>query len=314
MHRGWLQTAHAAEVVGSTRRTVLADLKALSAHVPLTAHPDDPRDTTRMWQLSDTWRKAGVEVRLSERLALLLGKEVLAPLLGASDVGRALEVLDRELGGAATAVDDSGEELLRRFYFVQEPSKSYAAKGELLSELVTAIANSYEVSFAYRSASATEARARRVQPLTLVIYRRGLYAFVRDPGGTPYTCAVDRMTDLVPHPDASFDYPTRGKWDPQKHLRHRFGLTAGSQDKPQRVRLRFPPESRTYALERQWMPKQRVEGNADGGVDIIFEATGYELPHRILEWGGFCEVIEPAELRDKVIDLARRVLERHGAR
>ena len=312
MRRGFAQTADAARYVGVERRKVRDDLEALAAHgVPLSAIPeDDTRDPDRTWQLERSWRMTGLEVRLLERLALLLGKEVLEPLLGGSELGTAMAHLEHELASVAGGVETPDGELLRRFYLVQEPSKGYADRGPIVSDLVAAIAYPYRITVDYRSPRGTLRRHERIRPLTLAIYRRGLYAFVQFDSDRIGALSVDRIEGLLPHPEADFDYPIRSKWDPANFLRKRFGLFPG-EAKPEQVRLRFPAGSRTFALERQWMREQSVEERDDGGVDIVFEAEGAELAHRVLEWGGYCEVVEPASLRTKVLTLAEAVVARH---
>jgi len=313
MRRGFAQTADAARYLEVERRIARADFKALSENgVPLTVEPeDDTHDLERTWNLENSWRLTGLEVKRSERLALLLGKEVLEPLLGASDVGSAMQKLEHELAAFAGGVETSDEDLLRRFHLVQEPSKSYDDRGPLVTELVDAITFSYRVTLDYRlPQSATTRKHARVRPLTLAIYRRGLYVFVIFDNDKIGPLSVDRMEHLEPHVEDGFDYPIRSKWDPAVHLRKRFGLYTGK-GRPEQVRLRFPAQSKAYALERQWMLDQAIEERPDGGVDLVFEAEGQELPYRVLEWGGFCEVIEPASLRAKVLELAQAIVLRH---
>lgn len=315
MRRGFAQTAEAAHYLGAEKRTVREDFKALCDNgVPLRAEPeDDTRNPDRTWELEKSWRMAGLEVKLDERLALLLGKEVLEPLLGASDIGSAMAKLDHQLASVAEAVETSDRELLRRFHLIQEPSKDYADQGQRVSDLVQAIAMSYRVTIDYQSPGKAVRTHTRVRPVTLAIYRRGLYVFVIFDNDKIGPISVDRIAALEVHFGDGFDYPARNKWDPAVHLRKRFGLRTG-QGKPETVRLRFPAESKAYALERTWMQDQRVEVQADGAIDIVFEAEGSELPYRVLEWGGYCEVIEPATLRAKVLELAQAVIARHQPR
>jgi len=314
MRKGFAQTADAARYLDVDRRTALADLTALEKHdVPLRAHPEDTRDPDRTWELMPSWRTTGVDVTLNERLALLLGREVLEPLIGGSELGLALSTLEHELASFARGVEGTDQELLRRFHFIQEPSKSYAAQGPLVSELVGAIAGAYRVTLDYHAATRAAPRSHaRACPLTLVIYRRGLYVFVKLASGRIVALSVDRIGRLAPHHDDPFDYPTRGKWDPARHLASRFGLHPGK-DGVRRVRLRFEAASRAYAIERRWMPDQVVEERPDGGVDVVFDAEGDELAYRILEWGEHCEVVEPPALRARVLELARAVVRRYEA-
>lgn len=314
MRRGFAQTADAAAYLGTDRRNVRADMLALADHgVPVFAHPEhDTRDPDRAWKLEKSWRMTGLEVKLNERLAMLLGREVLDPLIGGSEIGDALTSLDKQIASVAGGVETSDSELLRRFYLVQEPSKSYDHKGRIVSDLVEAIAHSFRVSLEYRSPRRdTPKRHERLRPLTLAIYRRGLYVFAyfgdSDEVGV---FSVDRIVALESLHEDQFTYPIKSKWDPARLLARRFGLSPG-QTGPELVRLRVPPESRLFALERPWMADQTIHELEDGSLEITFTAEGAELAHHILAWGGYCEVLEPASLRQKVLDLARAVVARY---
>jgi len=59
------------------------------------------------------------------------------------------------------------------------------------------------------------------------------------------------------------------------------------------------------------MSDQEVRELEDGGLEISFIAEGSELAHQILAWGGYCEVLEPESLRQRVIELALAVLTRY---
>lgn len=314
MRRGYAQTAEAAHYLGVERRIVRADMTALAEHgVPLSAHPEgDTRDPDRAWKLERSWQMTGLEVKLNERLAMLLGREVLDPLIGGSEIGDALTLLDKEIASVAGGVETSDSELLRRFYLVQEPSKSYDEKGQIVSALVEAIAHAFRVSLDYRSPRRdTPKRHERLRPLTLAIYRRGLYVFAyfgdSDEVGV---FSVDRIVALESHYEDAFDYPTKSRWNPARFLAHRFGLSPGPAG-PSLVRLKVPPESRLFALERPWMADQQVLELDDGSLEIRFIAEGSELAHHILAWGGFCEVLEPASLRERVLELARAIVARY---
>jgi len=312
MRKGFAQTADVARYLEIDRRKARDDFEALSTHgVPLSVHPEDPTDPDRTWKLEQSWRMTGLEVRLLERLALLLGKEVLEPLLGPSELGAAMNHLEHELASVADGVEASDSELLRRFHLVQEPSKSYDAQGPLVSELVQAIAFSYCVTVRYRNPNAPEPRLHeRIKPLTLAIYRRGLYVFVTFSNGKIGPLSIDRIVSLEPHQEETFDYPTPGRWDPARFLAHRFGLTPGS-GQPEEVHLRVPVGSKVYALERPSMTGQKITEREDGGVDITFKADGAELANQVLFWGGYCEVLSPPWLRARVLELAKSLVARH---
>ncbi len=67
-----------------------------------------------------------------------------------------------------------------------------------------------------------------------------------------------------------------------------------------------------YVRERTFHPTQQLHDLPDGGVELRFKAAGLELPRFVLEWGPRVEVIEPAWLREDVINQLRTALARYS--
>ena len=314
MARGKMQTHQAARALEVGRRTVLEDLKALSEHgVPIAPDSEDARDTERAWVLEDAWRRVGMSFGLAERLSVRFGREMLEGFLHETDLGRAFSKLDDVVAshteGASAPKHD---ELARRFIYVQEPAKRYGAHSHTMAELVEAIVRTQPVSFTYERATfpRTEKRHTNVSPLTLAVYRRGLYAIVQLHRGSPVTFAIERMTHFERNEELVFEYPRKSEYDPNKLLATRFGLSDDGKS-PEVVKLRFAPEARVFAEERVWMANQKVTVNDDGGCDIEFKASGLEIVNRIMEYGHFVEVLAPARLRADVADRLTKALARY---
>lgn len=297
-----VSTARVASALGITRRTALGDLKALDqAGVPL-FHEGEGRE--REWVLGEAWRQLGFEIGLKERLSLMFGRELISGFLRDTDIGQAFTRIDRQVG----AMDRgrlSERNLARRFIYVREPEKDYRDHRETIHHLVEAIVHSYRVAFTYHQARPPQKvqELTVVSPLTLAIYRRGLY-LLAEHRSEQRIFALERIRDLQVDPRLTFDYPRPSEYDPRHLLDRRFGL-ASDGSLPERVRLRFTAAGRPYAEARLWMPDQVVEPREDGGCDIIFEASGLELVKPILGYGALVEVIEPRSLRDRVRTMLR---------
>lgn len=313
MMRGYAQTAEIAKYLNVDKRIARDDLMTLHAcGVPL-KHPSleaEKKQTDRetVWQIDGTWVGIGLKSNFMLRLSLLLGREVIGHYLRDTDFSRNLADLDRQVKALTTEIED--QDIERRFYMKQEPAKNYGERSDLLSELTVALIHRAPISFTYTSAAGHTRRYEREQPLTLVMYRRGLYIALRRKKGPRkvLSLAVDRIEDLHLHmedDDEPFSYPPVHEYDPKALFDDIFGLFDDGQP-AQEVVLRFPAEgSQAYVREREWMPNQTIEFFEDGSTVVRFRARGGELAFRILEYGPFCEVIAPLELREKVAQLAR---------
>jgi predicted DNA-binding transcriptional regulator YafY len=102
---------------------------------------------------------------------------------------------------------------------------------------------------------------------------------------------------------------------PEFDAAERLGTAWGISDEDSvRVRLRFHDAAAAKrASESQWHPSQREERNADGTTDFTFDVNGLlEIMPWILSWGGTVEVLEPRELRQRILETAHEQLGRYG--
>lgn len=66
-------------------------------------------------------------------------------------------------------------------------------------------------------------------------------------------------------------------------------------------------------VETTWHPSQKIEECPDGSIILSAEVPHLEeVAKWILATAPFAEALEPPELRQKVVELARRVMGRHG--
>jgi predicted DNA-binding transcriptional regulator YafY len=80
----------------------------------------------------------------------------------------------------------------------------------------------------------------------------------------------------------------------------------------QDVVLRFEPYQARWIKERQWHASQKVEERPDGSVILRLQVSGEgDLLRWVLAYGSQVEVLEPASLRERVVEEARRMLDRY---
>ena len=304
VQRRVLATSDAARYLDVSRKTALHDLARLSEHgVPL-HHEGEGRE--RRWMLQETWHHLGLEVRFEDRLAMLFGRELVGSFLRLAELGEALDRLSHEVASLDAAPACGEPDLLRRFHCIHEPEKDYSAHRSTLQALVGALLQCRRVSFTYTGTGRDPACVPRAEPLTLLVYKRGLY-LVAEKRGERRSYAIERMSDIEVHADLVFDYPRPSEYSPTAFLGGRFGLYVGAEE-PDEVHLRFAREVRTVVETRRWMPGQRVVPRADGGCDLFFTATGHELASMILGFGDKAEVLAPAWLRERVAGELRRAV------
>ena len=82
--------------------------------------------------------------------------------------------------------------------------------------------------------------------------------------------------------------------------------------------MRYPvlisiPKSAVDRISRYW--EMQVVADADGTservhVRVIFPHDDVAL-HQLIAWAAIADVVEPPELRDRIVACARAILERH---
>ncbi|MBI2486206.1 MAG: WYL domain-containing protein [Deltaproteobacteria bacterium] len=84
------------------------------------------------------------------------------------------------------------------------------------------------------------------------------------------------------------------------------------EDEKHVVKLKFPPHTGDYILEREWYPNQKEELLEDGTVIISFES---DLNMILMGWirgfGSDVEVLEPQELMEMIIKDLQQNLDRY---
>jgi len=102
-------------------------------------------------------------------------------------------------------------------------------------------------------------------------------------------------------------------FDLEAYLGSTWGIMRGEAGEPVNVVLRFEPEAGSWVSEEYWHPSQRVEEQADGSVLFrLHVAVTPELVNWLLYYGRRVEVLEPPELRKRVVEEHLRAVEVYG--
>jgi predicted DNA-binding transcriptional regulator YafY len=91
-----------------------------------------------------------------------------------------------------------------------------------------------------------------------------------------------------------------------EHFTKSYGIFSGGADKT--AKLKFTPKAARWVSGESWHPEQRGRFENDGSYILEFEySQDPELIMDILKHGPEIEVIEPTELRKKIISQVKKI-------
>jgi predicted DNA-binding transcriptional regulator YafY len=81
-----------------------------------------------------------------------------------------------------------------------------------------------------------------------------------------------------------------------------------SSDPPRRYRLRIAAPRARWAVEKPFHPRQQVRQQADGSLLVDIErAWDDEMVPQLLALGEHVEVLEPGDVRERMLETAQRI-------
>lgn len=231
-----------------------------------------------------------------ELIALFLAERVLRQWRG-TPYGPALEqAFARIVAGLGEAVTiDLGE--LADAFSVRTTAEA-PFEPATFGALATAVLRRWRVVLDYDSASGRR-RQRTVDPyhLAQVDGQWFLIGHCHERGAV-LMFAPGRIRAITVT-EESFAPPAGFRID--EYLGQSLGVLRGVDGEVHRVRLRFTGAAARYVEERTWHPSQTIVRRADGSLELTLELSHLrEVERWALSWGAECEVLEPAELRDRV--------------
>jgi len=249
-------------------------------------------------------------VSLPELLSLVVAREFLAPLAG-TFYWRGISQLLAKVEGIATP------ELLayveaHREGLVVHPRRGVAKYGSrMLNAINRAILGSLELAIRYQGLADDEPKRIVIRPEALVVYDGSVYiAGHRAPGkksARPDDAIrffkLDRILDAKP---SAKTFARRGA--PVDALLADSITLFRSPDPPRAYRLRIDSARARWAREKPFHPRQRVEEADDGAIIVeIDRAWDEEMLPQLLALGEHVEVLEPEDVRERLLESARRI-------
>jgi predicted DNA-binding transcriptional regulator YafY len=179
----------------------------------------------------------------------------------------------------------------------------YSDKGEVIDQIVTALVDEQPLVIKYEN-RAGKRRRLRVDPLTLVTYKRGLYLV----GFSHHhkalrVFAIDGIEDATRQQGKSFVYPT--DYDPRKLFDGAFGIIGGEETE---VTIRFDGSVEPSLRRRKFHATQRLQKKG-GYVYLTMRPRGTtEVLPWVLSWGANAAVVSPPSLRNEWLKHAEAIV------
>ncbi len=304
-HRDGLTATRLAELVGVSRRTIYRDLEAM-----------DRDGGVPIWQEGGRFGLA--EGVFLPPLALTL-HEAMTLFLAARVLAKAGDEYDSELIGAFVKLAEILPPVLAEhvrasadLIGTRPPDERFTHVFRTLTE---AWARSRVVEIEYDAATYDPSRGirrARVRPyaiepsaLTHALY---LIGYDEERAGRR-TFKVERIRSATLTVD-SFE-PEEGAATTAELAR---GWDVISDQPLETVVIRFAPEVARRVAETRWHASQELEPQADGSVLWRGRVAGlHEITVWVLGWGADAEVLEPAELRERVAEALETAAGRYRA-
>ncbi len=262
----------------------------------------------RFLRLRERKKPNGEVMTLVQRLSALHFAGQLLSFLGGDELGGSLAESAKALGREGQRSHPATFSRLmahmdRMFFHLPDAPKLYQDQEEKLRVLIQALVYQRVLRFQYDAANA-DSREHTVEPLTLAMFKGGLYLLARYPEKErPYNFAVDRIQSPEIVPKGYFRYPERSEYDPKKIHEGAFGIFVEQNAQENDVELVFPDVKwlKYYVREREWQRGQRLTDLPDGRLRLTFTVTSLvEVVPWVLQFGSEVEVVGPVQLQEAV--------------
>ena len=178
-----------------------------------------------------------------------------------------------------------------------------------LMELVTrAVARGQGLRFAYRKPGEKRTHVRRVLPYHVMQSEGRTYLLAYDPARNDVrTFALGRMSEAA-LTEERFERPK--DFDPKKEFSASLGMMRGHGD--YRVVVDMDAWLTDILGSRRLHPSQTVEQRPEGGSRLRLRLSCLEeIEQHVLSWGTHATVLEPLELRRRLLRTAEVLAERY---
>lgn len=285
-----------AEEFGVDQRTMRRNLSMLKKHGFV--HETTEAHGRKLWYAEKGPPKPA-QFDADEAAALYLGYRHLAPLANSflwQAAQNGLRKIREQLGTRYVRFLD---QLLETFRESTTGWSDYSQQSDIITTLIVACENRWEVVIRYRSFAAEEEERYAIQPYELITQEGTMYVVgFSGKRNEIRTWKLNRITEAEPT-KTKFKKPK--DFDADKYRNRSFGVFALNDGPMEKIRIRVYGRMARYVQEHHWHETQRFEPQGDGSVIVQFEVVPtHELVNWVLKFGRFAEVIGPESFRETV--------------
>lgn len=295
-----------AELCGVDKRTIFRDLKVLGdAGVPIVHHKE-----TDGYTIDRDFFLPPVHLTMQEALALVVLCEDLAESGRIPCLKAAIRALTKVRSQLPQEIREDLDRLSKHIAIRTSNAEGDEAALDVFEQVQNSIAAGKAMRCRYESGSDPEGRKEFIfEPYALFFSVRAWYAIGFHHGrGELRNLKLARFVGLE-QTDTPFAIPE--EFDIDQHLGNAWRMIRG--EVPYEVEIEFASEFADNIAETTWHRTQSTEYREDGSVLFRCTVDGLdEIVWWVLSMGPMCRVLEPAELADRVKDLAQKTAARYG--
>ena len=314
-HPRGLTLADLATNLDVTERSMRRYLSEVKARFDLLSEATTPGGPL-VWRIDPASLPRKVDLRRTQAYALLAARRVFEPMRGSAlfdeidfAIQRLVSVARRPGRGPNAGVADA--RLEDRFLYLPFSPKDYRQKTEELDDLFQAVADLRPLTCRYKTGREGEQTRIVIHPYAMVLYRDAIYCVGRHVAKDEIrTFLLDRMYETETSAKERFLLPDDFAVD--DYFQGQFGIFRGTEN--HQVIIDFDARVAELIRSRRVHATQRLAALPGGGVRlsmVLGDLT--EITSWVLGYGETATVIEPPQLRDRVVRELETALERYRA-
>ncbi len=299
-HKRGLTVRELASKVEADLRTVYRDLEALqAAGFPLLT---ESAGRGSRWRMLEGFKSSlPLPFTMTELAALHMSRDLMRVFQGTVFYDSIEELFDKIKVSLPPEIMRYLSAISANLKIGFGPAKNYASFKDHISQISNATAAMRCVQIQYRAASTGKVTARTVDPYQVWAMNGAFYLIgLCHLRGSVRTFAIDRIASLNVLND-TFVYPK--DFSLEAYIRDAFRVMRGD---PKTIKVHFAPEVAYIVRERIWHTSQQILDQKDGSLIITVDVPiTYEIISWILGFGSSAEVLEPRELRQRILEELR---------
>lgn len=289
-----------ADESGVSERTIQRDIKVLREAGFIIE--EEERDRKKYFKLEKN-NLPPLNFPTDEIIALTFIEEIISPREGTPYK----EAFQRTLNRIRTTLPEKMQAFLEEAgaaYYPHHRGQKKPLAPEIFKTAHRAIDERKVCNITYHAITGEQTKTYPITPFRLLYYHNGYYLLCRNPNYDDLlTLAVERIQHLE-ITDQPFDPPD--DLDIENRIQYSFGITL---EDPIDVKIRFSAWQARYIKQRVWHPSQDIKKLDTGEIILSFQAGGfYDIKSWILSQGADAEVLEPASLREAIIEELKKNL------